>query len=130
MDASRSGGLRLGEMTEVEEERSAAVQLLFRDVNERIHSLEARAVPGRRPAARYQVICECLQVTCRERIGLAADAYEGIRGRPEAFVVLPGHERLEIEQVVQRHEGYLVVEKEAGLLARVRGGYSPAGGGD
>jgi hypothetical protein len=114
-------------MTEVEQERSAAVQLLFRDVNERIHSLGAELFQlGGRDA--IQVICECLQVTCRERIGLAADAYEGIRGRPEAFVVLPGHERLEIEQVVQRHEAYLVVEKEAGLLARVRGGYSAAMG--
>jgi hypothetical protein len=37
--------------------------------------------------------------------------YEAIRAEPTRFFVVPGHERPEIESVVERHGAYLVVEK-------------------
>jgi hypothetical protein len=50
--------------------------------------------------------------------------YEALRAKPTRFAVVAGHERLEIESFVQRHPGYLVVEKreeEAQEVARETG---------
>lgn len=58
------------------------------------------------------IVCECLSTTCAERIEIAVSAYEQLRDRPSHFAVLPGHEQLEIEGVVDLHSGYVVVEKE------------------
>ena len=38
-------------------------------------------------------------------------AYEQLRQSPIRFAVAPGHERPEIEDVVERHDAYYVVEK-------------------
>jgi CheY-like chemotaxis protein len=50
---------------------------------------------------------------------MTVDEYETIRSEPAHFAVIPGHEILECEQVVARHDWYLVVEKfgEAGRVA-------------
>jgi hypothetical protein len=42
--------------------------------------------------------------------------YERIRANPRHFMMIPGHEMPEVESVVERGDGYLIVEKrdEAG----------------
>jgi hypothetical protein len=45
--------------------------------------------------------------------------YEAIRAEPTCFVVVPGHERPEIERVVERHPAYLIVEKRQEDAAEV-----------
>jgi hypothetical protein len=37
--------------------------------------------------------------------------YERVRREPTPFFVLPGHEMPDVEDLVERHETYLVVEK-------------------
>jgi hypothetical protein len=37
--------------------------------------------------------------------------YEAVRREPTRFAVVPGHERPEIESIVERHPTYHVVEK-------------------
>ena len=46
--------------------------------------------------------------------------YDRIHARSDRFIVLPGHENPEIEQVVERRGGYWVVDKfgEAARVAR------------
>ncbi len=34
-----------------------------------------------------------------------------MRARPNAFFIIPGHERLEVERVVDEPDGYRIVEK-------------------
>jgi hypothetical protein len=62
--------------------------LLFREVNERIRSLneEFGALTGS-----YQIVCECESITCAERLEVPASAYESAR-RNGRFLVLPGHD--------------------------------------
>jgi hypothetical protein len=45
--------------------------------------------------------------------------YEAMRANPKHFAVLPGHEDIRIEGVVEQDQGFLVVEKkgEAAELA-------------
>ena len=56
-------------------------------------------------------ICECANDTCYDRMELTVPEYEAIRQHANRFPVLPGHEQLDVESVVERHGGYFVVEE-------------------
>lgn len=88
------------------EQRVAVNESLFRDVNKNIHRSSA---DGRHDEAQF--ICECGERTCEEKVPMAIDTYEAIRGNPLRFFVRPGHETPYAETVIDRHEAYVVVEK-------------------
>ena len=88
-------------------QRAARNEQVFRDVNTRIEQgVEMHDVPGR---ARYH--CECDRASCFEMISLHPADYERVAAERYRFVIAPGHEDPAIEQVVEQHESYLVVEK-------------------
>jgi hypothetical protein len=97
------------------ERRIAANQARFRQVNEAISR-------GQWPGEGGQAVgfrCECATLGCNDVVELSLPDYEQIRAHPRRFVVRPGHEREEIEKIVETRSGYLVVEKtdDAGELA-------------
>lgn len=97
------------------EQHIATNESAFRDVNEAI----ARGQwPGEQDAP-SGFRCECARLGCNELIDLTPREYEEIRSNPRRFVVIPGHELAEVETVVEKREGYLVIEKldEAGRAA-------------
>jgi hypothetical protein len=88
--------------------RAAEIQTLFREVNERIRDLNER------PAWQLEKgdwICECDDETCFERIQIALPEYERLRARGNRFAIKPGHENLEVEDVTDEYEQYVVVAK-------------------
>jgi hypothetical protein len=81
-------------------------QALFREVNERIEELaETFDLKDE-----LTILCEC-GLHCDERIALREDDYERLRRIPTHFAVRPGHEIPDVERVVERHDGFVVVEK-------------------
>ena len=60
---------------------------------------------------RIGFVCECGNLDCLARLELTRAVYEEVRSDPRRFVVVPGHEDMEIARVVAAEEGYLVVEK-------------------
>jgi hypothetical protein len=56
-------------------------------------------------------ICECSEITCTDSIRLSVEDYRQARNGDAAFILLPGHEDPEIERIVGRRNGYVVVEK-------------------
>jgi len=83
-------------------------QSLFREVNERIEGLRQ----GTYPQTELDFICECFNDTCFEAIPNVAIAdYEAVRAHPDRFLVRPEHVAPEAENVVDRHDGYWIVEK-------------------
>ena len=89
-------------------ERLALNEALFRNANERIrdHAHEHGADGGT-----ITFYCECSDRDCVERVEMNGPEYEVIRSDPSQFVVLPGHLRLEVEEVVRRAPEFLVVRK-------------------
>src|SRR6188472_2626716 len=88
-------------------ERQGRNESLFREVNERIAEVnQTFHVEGR-----SEFLCECSREECKEPISISIDEYESVRGEPTRFFVLPGHEDLSVERVVERNERYIVVEK-------------------
>lgn len=102
-------------MGEAREERLAKNEVLFRGLNENIQGIASTLGPG----APFEFICECATGGCFERLSLTLEDYEKVRLDGTHFLVAAGHEDIEVEQVVEVHANYVVVEKDgtAGIVA-------------
>lgn len=94
------------------ERRIGENEVLFREVNAQMRALDELL-----PAAQsntYSFLCECGNAGCAERIELPLDDYEQIHADPAQFVIVPGHEKPDVEDVVAERDGYSVVRKHGG----------------
>ena len=99
-------------MDERTKDRMAKNEALFRDVNERVKDVDrTHNIPV---DDRWDFLCECANSECLERLSLTLAEYEEVRESPTAFVILPGHERREVETVAKETDRYLVIEKLPG----------------
>jgi hypothetical protein len=89
---------------EVQRERAARNQSLFREVNERIEDLASNA-------SFAGFICECMNESCDEQVSLTLEEYEHIRSMSNRFFVLPGHNVDEVEDIVETSDRFVVVAK-------------------
>jgi hypothetical protein len=87
-----------------EVERATAAEVNGRRVNEAIER-------GTREAGAAVFVCECGNLGCNATVEMSIGAYEAVRSAFDRFLVLPGHELPEIEDVIERHDAYLVVAK-------------------
>ena len=85
-------------------QRVAMNEATFRKVNE---GMEA----GQEPEGMLAFLCECGRLGCNRLIELTRAEYEAVRANPRRFALVDGHEILEAEAIVERHDRYLVVEK-------------------
>jgi hypothetical protein len=91
-------------------------EAMFREVNERIEGLAETFGLGDQA---LDLICECGDVSCAQQIRMTSQEYEAIRAEPTFFAVYPGHEIDDVEEIVERREGYYVIRKREGEPARV-----------
>lgn len=102
-------------MDDATERSLAHNEALVRKINE---AIERGAWPGEeRQLERFR--CECSFGDCAEMITLTHESYEAVRRSPRRFIVRPGHVMPGVDAVVDRCDGYVVVEKrgEAGNAA-------------
>ncbi|HET9184853.1 MAG TPA: hypothetical protein VFN82_01820, partial [Solirubrobacterales bacterium] len=59
-------------------------------------------------------VCECGNLGCSATVELRVAEYEAVRTDFDRFLVVPGHEIAEVDQVVERHPRHLVVVKRQG----------------
>ena len=112
------------------DERMAANEALFREVNERIFDATAALAdwPWGGSESRIDFVCECGHAECFEQIPLTREEYERVRESPRRFVIKQGHEMPELEHEVDvpaGPAGVVVVEKE-GAAAKVAEEYAGA----
>jgi len=92
------------------EERAIRNEALFREVNMHIADLEAR-VHGTDEL--LPLVCECARTGCSAPMEVESAIFERVRENPLRYLVVPGHEQLDVESVVELHHRYVVVEKHA-----------------
>jgi hypothetical protein len=85
-------------------QRVAMNEATFRKVNEGMQA-------GQEPTGLLTFLCECGRLGCNRLIELTRDEYEAVRADPRTFAILDGHEIADVEDVVERHERYVVVQK-------------------
>lgn len=93
------------------EVRLAGNEVLFREVNERIAELATG-----HPNGDFHIVCECATTGCQERLLVSIEDYERTRRHPRRFLVQPGHTVADVEEVVEHHGLYDVVEKHPGVM--------------
>ena len=88
--------------------RIAENESRFRDINERL-GFDLHRLPG--DPGPVDFVCECGMVDCAQPVSLALPEYEHVRSDPLLFAVVPGHELLDVEDVVERTDRYAIVRK-------------------
>jgi hypothetical protein len=76
----------------------------FRAVSERVHLGRAE------DDGEVEFVCECGNPECGDVIACSLADYMRARRWGSRFLVVPGHEDLDAERVVERHEGWLMVD--------------------
>jgi predicted ThiF/HesA family dinucleotide-utilizing enzyme len=84
-------------------QRVAMNEATFRKVNEGMEAAQ--------PGGLMSFLCECGRLGCNQLIELTRDQYEAVRANPRRFAVVDGHQIEEVEDVVERADAYIVVEK-------------------
>lgn len=107
---------------EARDERVGRNEALFREVNERIEDLNKTFAVL---TETFLVVCECGDGTCVEQIELQTGDYERVRRDGATFIVVPGHELPDVEDVVDRRDGYVVVRKREGGPAELAEALDP-----
>jgi hypothetical protein len=85
-------------------QRVAMNEATFRKVNE---GMEA----GQEPEGLLAFFCECGRLGCNKLIELTRPEYEEVRANARRFAIIDGHQIEEVEDVVERTERFVVVEK-------------------
>ena len=103
-------------MSDERERRVGRNEALYRQVNERIEEINDAfsSITGS-----FQIVCECAELECMTHLDVSRELYEQTRAYPTRFIVRPGHEQLEFEDVVEAHADYCVVEKSSPESRRI-----------
>jgi hypothetical protein len=99
-------------------ERNARTQVLYREVNEHIRTIQESF--GMPPS--IEVMCECGR-GCSLQIKISAADYAVVRGEPTYFLVAPEHQASEVDRVVEDHGSWLLVEAVGAAADIARNGY-------
>jgi hypothetical protein len=97
-------------------ERLALNESLFRETNER---LAETAAEWGFTSGGLDLLCECADVDCTERIDVGPREYERARSEPTLFLLKPGHDQPQVEEILEENERFVLVRKlgEAGDVA-------------
>ena len=106
------------------QKRQARNEALVRRVNEKIEQLDHQAAGSADDDMTFEFHCECGRaddpdgVSCEEYVELTLREYEEVRSQDDRFALVPGHETPELEDVVQRTDKFVIVDKkpEAGPI--------------
>ena len=101
---------------EERERRIGLNEALFREVNERLEEL---AQGFAHTPEKLDLICECGNASCASRVEMDREEYEQVRSDSATFAIVKGHEVPDVEEIVERREGYDVVRKTAGEAEEV-----------
>lgn len=88
-------------------QRIALNEDAFRKVNEAIKRA-AGGIPSEQP---LDFVCECGRKECQEIISVAPAEYGKVREDPACFLIRPGHDIPEAEDVIDERSQYWVVRK-------------------
>ena len=91
------------------ERRLGLNEALFREVNERIEDVNQALGPM---TSELDIICECGDEACAERIRVPVAVYERVRSDSKQFMLVTGHDDPTVERVIEHHDGFSIVEKE------------------
>ena len=97
--------------------RRAENEAVFREVNERIEGLQRTFAVSQ--GEDLHIVCECDRLDCNLGLDVSVEVYERTRQDSARFLVSPGHEDDDVEDVVDSGGDYVIVRKKPGEPQRV-----------
>jgi hypothetical protein len=97
------------------DERVGQNEAIFRQVNERIAELGEHYQLGV-----LEIVCECADMDCVERITLPVADYEAARRDDAMFIVVAEHVDRRVEQVTFEGHGFVFVRKNGDAAEAAR----------
>jgi hypothetical protein len=85
------------------EERVLQTEEFFRDVND--------VIAGTQSTNGSRFLCECANPFCNVTFAMDGDDLKTLHSTPGYYVILAGHDIPELEEVVQRQNGYAIVTR-------------------
>jgi len=104
-------------MSQVRQDRIARNESTFRTTNETLNG-GLQELP-REPGEFAGFVCECGDLRCTVLVPLDLEEYEAVRADSRRFLIAPGHETQDAEEVVERDERFWVVQKHENVRAIV-----------
>jgi len=95
-------------------------EAVFREVNERIcdlHETFESEMPSTWETQELDLVCECGDPNCAERISMPVSAYERVRADSRQFAIVPGHADPAVEDVIAHQKTYDLVRKQGEAAA-------------
>lgn len=92
--------------------RRAENEVVFRHHNERVKQQADNLLPEEdKGSIPIGFMCECSNEHCRERIQIPVEQFKKHSTNPKQFLLLPGHEHVDIEYIISQKDGYNIAEK-------------------
>jgi hypothetical protein len=92
-------------------------EAVFREINEQVEGLNRSLADI--SDNQMHLVCECGDLICVERLIVPLPKYEEIRSDSALFFIKPGHDKPDVEDVVEQKDGYEVVRKKPGDAERI-----------
>jgi hypothetical protein len=87
-------------------------EVLFRKANEEIQqAAKDYMAPSEQKELMIEFYCECSNMNCRERVVMTPDQHIQTHVDPKRFVLKPGHETSDVEEILEKSDHYIVVKK-------------------
>ena len=110
-DGGQLGGRKSSTASESRKRRNQELargdRELFREVNNTFATLAGAFAES--VDAPQHFVCECPKLLCHQLIEVPLAVYAAVREGESDFLVVPGHEDDESEEVIQRNERFLIV---------------------
>lgn len=96
-------------MDKLSERRLKENEVIFQQANKGVADYILEDTDTQNPVIDFY--CECSNIACRERIPLTPDEYHRLHKTERYFIARKGHEMPDIESVVSKHGGFVVIKK-------------------
>jgi hypothetical protein len=92
-------------------------EAVFREINEQVDGLNRSLADI--SDNQMHIVCECGDLVCVERLVIPLPKYEEVRADSALFFIRPGHDKPDVEDVVEEADTYEVVRKHPGEGERI-----------
>jgi hypothetical protein len=92
-------------------------EAIFREINEQVDAINRGLADI--TDNQMHIVCECGDLLCVERLVVPLSRYEEVRSDPALFFIKAGHDKPDVEDVVEQADAFEVVRKKAGVPQQV-----------
>jgi hypothetical protein len=97
-------------MDKLSERKLAENEVIFRQANLNVAEFMVEG-EGEDTKTVIPFYCECSNRNCRKRIRLTPKKYQAFHQKRRYFIAIDGHEIPAIEKIIQKKDGFNVIEK-------------------